>query len=193
MTTYTTYADLYRPQTRSRSLVYNILLVIGGSLLVAASAQVAIPVPFSPVPITGQTFGVLLVAALLGSRRGALAMVAYIAEGTMGLPVFAAGKAGLMHLAGPTGGYLVGFVAAAWVVGYLSEIGFDRKVWTTLVAMTVGNAVLFLFGVLWLGMYVGMERALPLGLYPFLIGSVIKTGLAAALLPLGWKLIGKGK
>jgi len=193
MTSYTTYADLYRPQARSHALAYNVLLVIGGSLLVAAIAQIAIPVPFSPVPITGQTFGVLLVGALLGSRRGALALLAYLAEGIMGLPVFAGGAFGLARLMGPTGGYLVGFVGAAWLVGYLSEIGFDRKVWTTLVAMTLGNVVIFFFGVLWLGMYVGWEKALPLGLYPFLTGSVVKTALAAALLPVGWKLIGKKK
>jgi len=100
------------------SLLTDALLVVAGSLFVAALAQVSLPLPFTPVPITGQTFAVLLVGAVLGARRGAASLVLYLLEGSLGLPVFANGTNGLARLLGPTGGYLIGFVAAAWIVGY---------------------------------------------------------------------------
>jgi biotin transport system substrate-specific component len=177
-----------------RSTLADLSLIVLGSLFVAAFAQLSIPLPFTPVPITGQTFAVLLVGMVLGPRRGAMALLAYLAEGAAGLPVFAEMGSGVATLLGPRGGYLVGFVAAAWLVGLLAERGFDRSLIKTLAAMALGNAVIYFFGVLWLSRFVsgfvGDQGALALGMYPFLIGDAIKASLAAMLLPSAWKLIG---
>jgi biotin transport system substrate-specific component len=147
------------------------------------------------VPLTGQTFAVLLVGMALGSRRGALALVAYLAEGAAGLPVFAEMKSGLVVLFGPTGGYLFGFVAAAWLVGWLAERGWDRSLLKTLAAMVLGNAVIYLLGVSWLTRFVGSlageNGALAFGLYPFLLGDAIKAVAAALLLPTAWRFLGE--
>lgn len=164
-------------------------LILGGSLLVAAMAQAAVYLPFSPVPVTGQTFAVLLVGMALGSQRGALALLLYLAEGALGLPFFAGGAGGPAVLAGPTGGYLVGFVAAAWVVGLLAERGMDRHILKTLGAFLVGSLVIYLFGVLWLSNFLGLEQAVRAGLLPFLVGDLIKALLAAAGLPAAWAIV----
>ncbi len=189
--TCTTYADILRPSTRQKALAYDIVLITGGSLFIALCARVTIPLPFSPVPITGQTLAVLLTGALLGSRRGSLCLLTYLAEGAFGLPVFAVGETvGLARLVGPTGGYLAGFVAAAYVTGLLAERGWDRQVGTTLLAMLFGNVTLYAFGLPWLALSVGIERALVLGLYPFFLGDLVKLALATTLLPSGWKMLG---
>jgi biotin transport system substrate-specific component len=133
---------------------------------------------------------VVLVGALLGSRRGALCMATYVAQGAIGLPVFAGGTSGLAVLAGPRGGYLLGFIAAAYVTGLLAERGWDRRVGTTLVAMLVGNAAIYALGLPWLAAFVGAKAALPLGLYPFVAGDLLKLALAGLALPSGWKLLG---
>lgn len=184
-----TYADVLRPSTRRYALLYDATLVIAGSLLVALLAQFAVPLPFSPVPVTGQTLAVLMVGMLLGSRRGSLALLTYLAEGAMGLPVLAGGAAGLARLTGPTGGYLIGFVAAAFLVGWLAERGWDRRPETTLLAMLLGNAVIYVCGLPWLAHFVGAERVWSLGLLPFLPGDLGKALLATALLPWGWRLL----
>jgi len=186
-----TFADVLRPAIVQRrvGLLYDAMLVMGGSALVALLAQVAIPLPFSPVPLTGQTFAVLLVGALLGSTRGSLAIIVYLAEGVVGLPVFAGGGAGLARLAGPTGGYLVGFVFAAFVVGLLAKRGWDRSVWRAGTAMLVGNALIYAVGLPWLSHFVGAQRVLVLGLCPFVIGDCVKLVVAALALPAGWKLL----
>ncbi len=191
MTGVLTVADLARPCEKRLARWYDAGLVAGGSVLIALCTQVAVG---APVPITGQTFAVLMVGALLGSRRGALSVLAYIAQGLAGLPVFAYGNSGLKALFGPTGGYLVGFVAAAYVVGTLAERGWDRRVSTTVLAMIVGNVVLYTGGLFWLSCLVyllgkPLGGVLAIGLYPFLLGDVAKIALAAALLPAGWKLI----
>lgn len=161
----------------------------GASLLVGLAAQVAFPLPFTPVPLTLQTLVVLLVAAGLGARRAALALALYIAEGAAGLPVFAAGRAGIAHLLGPTGGYLAGFLAAALVVGALAEAGWMRRPLSAAASLVAGAACIYLPGVLWLGAWVGPTRMLSLGLLPFLPGEALKltaclaavaTGFAAA-------------
>lgn len=187
MLTNVTVADLWRPYQRTRALFYDIALIIGASLLIALSAQVAIPL--WPVPVTGQTFAVLMIAALLGSQRGCLAVLAYLAEGAVGLPVFATGGIGLAALRGFTAGYLVGFLPAAYVVGMLAEKGWDRRVSTTILAMALGNIIIYTFGLLWLSCLPGIDRVLRQGLYPFIIGDLLKIALAAALLPSGWKLL----
>lgn len=186
------YADILRPTVRRSALLYDAALVLAGSLLIALSAQIAIPLPFSPVPITGQTMAVLLVGALLGARRGSLAVLVYIAEGMAGLPVFAPGGAvGPARLLGPTGGYLVGFVAAAYLVGLLAERGWDRRVSTTAAAMALGNVVIYTVGVLWLTVFVGsFSAALAAGVVPFIPGDLVKIVIAALLLPAGWKVLG---
>ncbi len=167
------------------------LLILGGSLFIALAAQIAVPLPFTPVPITGQTLAVLLVGALLGSRLGSLTVLAYLAEGAMGLPVFAGGAFGLARLVGPTGGYLFGFVLAAFVVGWLCERGWDRRIITAALALIAGNGVIYLVGIPWLAVFVGGERALALGLWPFLPGDALKIALAMWALPGGWWLLGQ--
>lgn len=180
-----TLASRFIPHSLSR----NLFLVIGGSLLMAVLAQVRMTLLFTPVPITGQTFGVLLVGALLGSRLGAASLTLYIAEGLAGLPFFAGGGAGPAHLLGPTGGYLLGFVAAAFVVGRLCESGLERRFRTALLPFVAGSLVIYLCGAAWLAAFVGAQKALTLGVWPFLVGDVLKALGAACLLPTAWKVI----
>jgi biotin transporter BioY len=188
--TFRTYADILRPPAKQKALAYDAIMVIGGSLFIALCAQFTLHV--GPVPITGQTLGVLLTGMLLGSRRGSLSVLAYLAEGVAGLPVFApGGPLGLARLVGPTGGYLIGFVAAAYVTGLLAERGWDRKATTAPAAMLIGNVVIYAFGLPWLALFTGVENVLWLGLYPFVIGDILKATLAAASLPIGWKLLKK--
>ncbi len=193
MLTNATVADFLRPCEKRRAIFYDIALIIGGSLLIGLCAQVAILLPFSPVPVTGQTFAVLMIGALLGARRGCLAVLAYIIEGAGGLPVFALGRGGFAVLLGPTGGYLIGFVAASYITGLLAERGWDRRIGTTVLAMVFGNMAIYAFGLLWLCCLTGVNRSvLVAGLYPFVAGDLLKITAAAILLPLGWKLLGNG-
>ena len=147
-------------------------------MFVALSGRVAIPLPFSPVPVTGQTLAVVLVGISLGARRGALSLLLYLAEGAMGLPVFAGGGLGPAWIVGPTGGYLWGFVLAAYVVGSLAERGWDRSIGSRALAILLGNAAIYLLGLPWLAQFTGVERVLALGLYPFLVGDLAKLVLA---------------
>jgi biotin transport system substrate-specific component len=169
------------------------LLAVVGSLLLYASAK--IQVPFYPVPITMQTFAVLVIGMAYGARLGGATVLFYLAQGAAGLPVFAGTPEkglGLAYMAGPTGGYLLGFLVAAFVVGWLAERGWDRSVIRTLAAMVLGTAIIFAPGVLWLGTLIGWDKpVLDFGLYPFLPGAVFKIGLAAAVLPLAWKAVPK--
>jgi biotin transport system substrate-specific component len=181
-----TLADLMRPCEKKSAVLFDLALIIGGSLLVALSAQIAVGYP---VPITAQTFAVLMLAALLGPARAALCLLAYIAEGAAGLPVFAQGKASLVVLFGPTGGYLIGFVPAAYIVGFLARKGWDRRISTTIIAMILGNVIIYVFGLLWLSALVGIHSALAGGLYPFIHFDLLKIALAAAVLPSAWKLL----
>jgi biotin transport system substrate-specific component len=166
-------------------------LVIGFSLLTALAAQVVIPL--GPIPITGQTFAVLLTGMLLGSRLGAMAMIAYLIEGASGLPFFAGAHGGLAHLLGPTGGYLVAFPAAAFITGAFAEHGWDRKFLTAAAAMAVGSLVIMLSGWLWFSLVMRTSPALTLfnSVIQFIPGDIIKISLAAAVLPSGWKLLRK--
>ncbi|WP_457632448.1 biotin transporter BioY [Oceanithermus desulfurans] len=176
--------------TRSR-----LLAVLAGAGFVALLAQVALPLPFTPVPVTLQTLGVLLVGAALGSRLGAQALGLYLAAGAAGLPVFAGGGAGVGWLAGPTGGYLLGFVAAAWLAGRLVErFAADRRPLAAFLAMLAASAAIYAFGLAGLagwtalaGRPVSLPGLLALGFYPFVLGDLLKAGLAAVLLPAAWK------
>jgi biotin transport system substrate-specific component len=165
-------------------------VVVGFSLLTALAAQVAVPLPFTPVPLTGQTFAVLLTGALLGPRLGALAMLAYLAEGAAGLPFFRGGAGGVNHFAGATAGYLFAFPAAAYVTGTLAERGWDRRYLSAVAAMALGSLVILACGWAWLAVILrsGAE-AFRLGVVPFLPGDVVKVALAAAVLPTGWALL----
>jgi biotin transport system substrate-specific component len=190
-----TVAQLFRPTDRAKGLLYDIMLVLGASWFVALCAQIAIPMP-SGVPVTGQTFAVLLVGALLGSRRGAAALSVYLLQGAFGLPVFAHWTPFMPVL---TSGYIIGFIPAAYVVGWLAERGWDRNVLSTAAAMTIGTAIIFLFGLAWLFSLAstamegapGTNAVLAAGLWPYLPGAAIKIALAMALLPAGWKLLGR--
>lgn len=188
-----------------RTLAWQVLLptrlaatvsLLAGSALIALAAQLRIDLPFSPVPVTGQTFAVLVVGAAFGMRMGAAAVLAYLAEGLAGLPVFAGGtsawsvsSAGIPVIAGPTAGYLVGFVAGAATVGALAERGLDRRVGTTLLAMAAGDLAIYVFGLPWLARFVGTERVLALGFQPFLAGDAFKIALAAVALPAAWRFL----
>jgi biotin transport system substrate-specific component len=163
-------------------------LVVLGAGLIALLAQVQVPLPFSPVPVTGQTLAVLLVGASLGARLGAASVVLYVAEGVAGLPVFAGGTAGLLRLSGPTGGYLIGFIAAAFVVGLLAERGWDRRIRTAAIAMFVGEVAIYVFGLSWLSRFPLPVGVLDAGLWPFVAGDLYKLVIAALLLPSAWRL-----
>jgi len=181
----TVLLDTVLPQA---TLAQNALLVVGGSLLVALCAQVSVPLPFSPVPVTGQTFAVLLLGATLGARRGAAALLLYLAEGAAGLPVFApGGLPGVARLAGPTGGYLLAFPAAAFLVGLLAE-KLPRRWWTWLGAALAAEAVILAAGTAWLALLTqaSWTEAARLGAWPFLPGSVAKAALVALCLPASW-------
>jgi len=183
-----TIADLLRPCDKSRAVLYDIAAVIGGSLLIGLCAQVKILLPFSPVPVTGQTFAVLMIGTLLGPWRGSFCVLTYISQGLAGLPVFAMGG-GFTVLRGFTGGYLIGFIPAAYITGFLAQKGWDRRIGTTVLAMVLGNVVIYAFGLLWLSFLPTVKNVLLEGLYPFIAGDLLKIALAAAVLPSGWKLL----
>ncbi len=166
-------------------------LVLGFSLLTAASAQLVIPV--GPIPITGQTFAVLLTGALLGSRLGAITMIVYLVEGASGLPFFRNFSGGFAHLLGPSAGYLIAFPAAAFITGAFAEHGWDKRFWSATAAMLVGSLVILLSGWAVLAQFMGPAAALRVGIAPFIIGDIVKIMLAAAALPLGWKLLRSNK
>ena len=185
-----------RAETTIAIRVASVALLAG---LTAAAAQVSIPLPFTPVPFTLQPMVVLLGGAALGSRLGLSAQVLYLLLGIAGLPVFAASPVlpqGALRLLGPTGGYLMSYPFAAFVAGLLAERGFDRRYFTSVVAMAAGLTIVFTFGVLWLAWFarpvaVGLDVALRTGLYPFLPADIFKLFLAAAVMPGLWKLTGK--
>jgi biotin transporter BioY len=175
-------ATLARHWVPERSLLSDAGLVIAFSLFTGLMAHVAIPLPFTPVPITGQTFAVLLCGAVLGARLGTASMLLYITEGAVGLPVFAAARGAATY------GYLAGFVAAALIVGWFADIGWTKDLPRTIVAMIAGEVAIYFFGLLWLAHLVPPTRVLDFGLYPFLIGDAIKLAAAAVVLPTGWRL-----
>ena len=179
-----TIADLALPRA---GVLSNIGLVIGASIVTALAAQLAVPVPWSPVPITGQTFAVTLSGAVLGARRGFLAQALYLAEGALGLPVFAAGGAGAAVFAGPTAGYLLAFPLAASLTGALAQRGWDRRFATMLPALLIGSVPVFALGLLQLARFIPADRLLSAGLYPFLPGDLLKATLAALAFPAVWR------
>lgn len=174
-------------------------LVIGFSLFTVVLAQISIPLPWTPVPITGQTLAVLLTGAVLGPRLGFVTLVCYLAEGAVGLPVFAGGTGGFGKIFGPTGGYLIAFPLAAGLVGWLATRGWDRSPLWMAFAMAAGSAVIYALGVSWLGTWLALSGKFPgplqllnMGMFPFLPGDAIKAGVAMVLLPTAWQLV-KGR
>jgi len=172
----------------------NVLLALVGTLALTVSAKTQIP--FWPVPMTMQTFVVLVIGMAYGTRLGVATIALYLLEGALGLPVFAGTPekgVGLAYMMGPTGGYLLGFVAGAWLCGWLAERGFDRSPLKALLAMGLGHALIFVFGVAWLTWLVGFEKAVVVGVAPFWAATIAKTLLGVVTLPLAWKLIGRLK
>lgn len=187
-----TLFDTISARRGSNTLLWNLLLVMAGSLLLTISAKVQ--VPFYPVPLSMQTFVAIGLGLALGPVRGTAAVVFYLLQGAAGLPVFAGTPQqgiGLAYMVGPTGGYLLGFVLAAFVAGLFARIGLDRNPVTAMVAALVAGAVIYLPGLAWLGLFTGYgETLLAAGLYPFLLGDVAKALLAALVFPAVWKWVG---
>lgn len=182
----TTLAQTLWPATGGLRVLRTLLLIVAGSALLTLSAKTQ--VPFWPVPMTLQTGVALALGAALGWRLAGATVLAYLAQGALGLPVFAGG-AGLAYLAGPTGGYLVGFLVAAVATGWLAERGWDRTLVTSFAAMLLGDVLLFACGLGYLSTLIGVEQAIAAGLLPFLAGEALKIALATALLPAAWHLL----
>ena len=174
------------------SWIYKFILVVVGAGFLTLSAK--IQVPFYPVPMTMQTFAVLVIAAAFGRKLGLFTILFYLLEGAVGLPVFAGTPVkgvGLSYMVGPTGGYLVGFIISTLTVGYLAEKGFDRSFTTTFITMLIGSSLILLSGYVWLSSLIGLEKAFQYGIFPFLIGELFKIALATAILPLCWKFLSR--
>jgi biotin transport system substrate-specific component len=176
------------------SWIANVILVAAGTAMMALSARFSHHFSFSTVPVTGQTFAVLLIGALYGSRLGAAKMIAYLAEGAAGMPVFAGGLGGVSAIATASGGYLFGFIVAAYIVGWFAERGWDRSRW--IVPMLLGNAALYVPGIVWLhqqfdvvGHPIAWTTALDYGLWPFIAGDLAKLVGASLAVPVGWLIV----
>ena len=176
------YIDILQSERTISSKATNIIVILLASWLIGVSAQFSIVLPFSPVPITGQTIIILLIGVLLGKARGTAAVGLYILQGAAGLPVFAGGKSGLLTLVGPTGGYLVGFLVAVYVVGILSELRHNNSVIYTVLSLIIGNIIIYAFGLIWLVRFVGEAQALSLGFFPFLVGDILKIFIGVLIL-----------
>ena len=185
---------LPRTLVPQRSRLLDVVFVVGAAGLIALSAQISIALPFTPVPITGQTFAVLLSGAALGLARGGAAGGLYVLLGIAGLPVYAGGDHGWSVVTGASGGYLVAYPLAAALVGLLAERGWDRSFSSAVGAMLTGNVVIYAIGLPWLAavLHTSLERTLELGLYPFVVGDLVKLYLAGAALPLSWRLVRRG-
>lgn len=174
------------PETKSKQWLRYLILTFSGSLLLAITAKVQFP--FYPVPMTLQTLAVLIIGATFGWRLASATVFLYLAEGAIGFPVFAEGG-GLIYFTGPTAGYLFGFLVAATIMGWLAEKGWDRSIAFTVVAMLIGESIIFAFGVGWLASFIGLEKAITAGFTPFIIAEVFKIAVATILLPMSWRLI----
>jgi biotin transporter BioY len=182
-----TLIDAVIPKVDNKILAMtgDIVLILGFAILTGISAKLKIEI--WPIPITMQTFTVLLSGALLDSKRGAMSQLTYLLMGLAGLPWFSRGG-GIQYILSPTFGYILGFVFAAYLVGYLAERGWDRNIKTAILAMLIGNVLIYLPGLLWLIRFVEIKKVLTIGLYPFIFGDLLKILLAGAILPLGWKI-----
>ena len=168
------YTDLMIQQTQERSWIKDLFVVLGASVIIALFAPISVYLPFTPVPIATQGHVILFLAALLGSKRGSLAVLTFLFQGMIGFPVFSGGLGGIARLAGPTGGFLLGYVAAAFITGYLIERMRNRTASNVFGAMGIGNAVLYVCGLPWLASFLGWKSAIVLGMLPFLLGDLLK-------------------
>jgi biotin transport system substrate-specific component len=189
-----TFAQPLAPAALRRSSVgAQAVFAVTGAALVAVCSQISIALPFTPVPITGQTFAVLLVGASLGPLTGAASMGLYLLAGIAGAPVYADGAHGWATVTSASGGYLVGFLLASSLVGLLATRGWDRRFGSASGALLAGNVVVYLVGLPWLAVQLdtNLEKTLEYGLYPFVVGDILKLYIAAALLPAAWRLVGR--
>ena len=193
-----TYPSLFetlvldKAENKSQKIFRYGILSFTGSALIALCAQVS--VPFYPVPVTMQTFAVILIGLTYGWRLGGITVALYLIEGSIGLPVFAGGKGGMIVMMGPTAGYLYGFFLAAVACGWFTERGFDRSYLKLIVPLLAGNVLLYTSGLIWLGNFIGWDKpVLELGLYPFIPGDLMKIALVAVLLPTVWKYVERMK
>jgi biotin transport system substrate-specific component len=191
-----TIGDLLVPIQLSERInvrVRHVALILAGTLLIGVGAQISFVIPGNPVPITGQTFGVLVAGGALGFRRAIAATLLYLALGIIGLPFFALSKTGIDVLLGATGGYLVGFVIAAAIVGRLAELGWDRNLMGAIGAMVIANAAIYVVAVPWLAHVTNHDLAwgVQFGLWPFLGGDALKMVLAAGAFPVAWWVVGR--
>jgi biotin transport system substrate-specific component len=188
-----TIANLVWPESKSTNALRFVVLAFAGSLLIAVSSKVQIP--FYPVPMTMQTFVILGLSMALGWRLAGATLALYLLQGMLGLPVFAGSPEkgiGLAYMMGGTGGYLLGFLAAAVTCGWLGEKGWDRNVFKTAAAMFIGNALIYIPGIFWLGLLFGWDKPIiEWGLTPFILGDITKIALATAVLPLAWTFLNK--
>ena len=183
------FADtIFWPKTKTISAIRDVLLILSFAVVTAVCSQIKLEI--GAVPITMQTFAVLLSGALLGSKKGAASQLTYLSMGLAGIPWFSRGG-GIGYLLSPTFGYIVGFVFAAFFVGRLCEKGFDRKIKTAIFAIFAGSIIIYIPGLFWLAKFVGLGKVLAVGLYPFILGDLLKILLAGLLLPFGWKIIRK--
>lgn len=193
MTSSTAYVPLANVLINNQNtLARNVALAVAGSIALWVSAKIQIP--FIPVPMTLQTLAVLIIGMAYGWRLGAATVALYLAQGAVGLPVFAGTPEkgiGLAYMIGPTGGFLVGFLLAAIAVGYLAERGWDRNIFTTAGAMLIGNALIYIPGLFWLGSLIGWDKAIEFGIKPFLLGDLFKLVLAALFMPMIWNTVKK--
>lgn len=188
METVVKHKTLYELYFNSRNIFLDIFMILFSVVFLAIMANIRIPL--WPVPITMQTFGVFLIAFFFGSRKGVLSILAYILAGVVGFGVFAGYKSGIAALLGPTGGYIIGFLGAVFIVGYIIEKGYGRTKKSVLLCMVIGNLIIYLFGLIGLRLYfgnVGLLKILTMGLFPFLIGDAVKIIGAVGLFPYLWK------
>ncbi|WP_322990339.1 biotin transporter BioY [Hoeflea sp.] len=191
----TTLYETISSRSQRNNLAVDLLVVLAGSLLMAIAAKITIP--FYPVPLTTQTLVAIGLGLALGPARAAVAVLAYLAQGAAGLPVFAGAPAnglGLAYMAGPTGGYLIGFVFQALAAGFLARLGWGRSPVTAVGAGLIAAAAIYPTGLLWLGVVIGFDKPLlALGLFPFVLGDLAKACLAALIFPAAWSMLARNK
>lgn len=175
------FVDTLIPANKALSWLFNILVVFAGAFLIAVAAQISIPLPFTPVPATLQTFAVLLIGATFGAKRGMATVITYITEGCLGFPVFAGGVAGVANLLGPRGGYLLGFILGAFLIGYIFQKIEKKNLIKLFLSFLVADLIILVCGGLWLSFFVGTTQAYLLGIAPFFLSSLTKITLLTLL------------
>ncbi len=171
--------------------IKDVLIILIGSIIMMTLSKVSFYLPFTPIPITAQSLGILVIGSSFGMKRAFFSSVVYVGSGLLGAPVFSGGKYGLQALMGPTGGYIIGFIVAASLMGFYGDRCRDRTFLSSYLIFFLGHFIIFTFGIIWLGLFVSLDRVLALGFYPFIPGMIIKTVLAGTLTPLIWKNINK--